>query len=139
MGVLESLGASSALNKPHLSNDHMLFIFLERCSEGSREVSPTGSLVARGGGRGRQGCYFKLSVIEGNTHNWNIVGQFVSCFCEKRPGVSQRLLQSFQRFCLPCIGDGLKSAHLISPNHVFYFIWYGAEQNGGELGIMWPP
>jgi hypothetical protein len=48
MGVLESLGASSALIKPHLNNEHMLFIFLESCSEGSREASPTGSLVARG-------------------------------------------------------------------------------------------
>lgn len=62
MGVLESLGASSALIKPHLNNEHMLFIFLESCSEGSREASPTGSLVARvpaahhlgegGGGKG---------------------------------------------------------------------------------------
>jgi len=62
MGVLESLRASSALIKPHLNNEHMLFIFLESCSEGSREASPTGSLVARvptahhlrvgGGGKG---------------------------------------------------------------------------------------
>jgi len=79
---LGKFGASSALIKPHLNNEHMLFIFLESCSEGSREASPTGSLVARGPathhlgeGGGRQGCYFKLSVIEGNTHNWSIVGQ----------------------------------------------------------------
>jgi len=47
MGVLESVGASSALIMPHLNNEKMLFIFLESCSEGSREASPTGSLVAR--------------------------------------------------------------------------------------------
>jgi len=62
MGVLERLGASPALIKPHLNNEQMLFIFLESCSEGSREASPTGSLVARvpdahhlgegGGGKG---------------------------------------------------------------------------------------
>jgi len=48
MGVLESVGAGFALIKPHLNNEHMLFIFLESCSEGSRETSPTGSLVAPG-------------------------------------------------------------------------------------------
>lgn len=48
MGVLESLGASSALIKPHLNNEHMLFIFFESCCEGSKEASPTGSLVACG-------------------------------------------------------------------------------------------
>jgi len=48
MGVLKSLGASSALIKPHLNNEHMLFIYLESCSEGSREASPKRSLVAHG-------------------------------------------------------------------------------------------
>jgi len=48
VGVLESLGANSALIKPHLNNEHMLFIFLESCTEVSREASPTGSLVAPG-------------------------------------------------------------------------------------------
>ena len=47
MGVLESLGASSALIKPHLNNEHMLFIFLES-SEDNSKASPAGSLVAVG-------------------------------------------------------------------------------------------
>jgi len=47
MGILESLGANSALSRPHLNNEHMPFIFLESYSDGRREASPTGSLVAR--------------------------------------------------------------------------------------------
>jgi len=62
MGVFESLGASSTLIKPHLYNELMLFTFLESCSEGSSEASPTRSLVSHeptthhfwegGGGKG---------------------------------------------------------------------------------------
>lgn len=48
MGVLERLGASSALIKPHLHNEHMLFIFLESCAEDSSKAPPAGSLVAVG-------------------------------------------------------------------------------------------
>ena len=48
MFILESLGASFALIKPHLNDEHMLFIFLENCSEGSRKAAPAGSLEAVG-------------------------------------------------------------------------------------------
>ena len=44
MFILESLGASSALIKPHLNDEHMLFIFLESCSKGSSKAAPAGSL-----------------------------------------------------------------------------------------------
>jgi len=86
------MGASSALIKPHVNNEHMLFTFLESCSEGSTEASPTGSLGVPaptdhplGEGGGGKGAILN-SLIEGKTNNWNIVGRFVSCFCEKRLG-----------------------------------------------------
>ena len=48
MFILESLGASSASIKPHLNDEHMLFIFLESCSEGSSKAVPSGNLEAVG-------------------------------------------------------------------------------------------
>lgn len=72
MGVLRSLGASSALIKSHLNNEHMLFIFLKSCSQGSSKAPPTGSLVARGpaahhleeGGRGNGAILNSLLLQE---------------------------------------------------------------------------